>query len=140
MCGDWRGHSDRRFVLRYWHGYLAGMQMKDGTARSRRAPIDIVSHDGPTHLRTMDAQLMSAAGQRLKREPGEPGPTAHHLPRAGRLQAVLVDLHPPAPRVVAFRKGNVDPPVVGARSSLDHGPIAFAHLALFANPPKWRGC
>src|SRR5262245_1814858 len=140
MCGYWRGHGDRRLVLRYWHGYLAGMQVKDGTAGSRCAPVDIVSYDGPTHLRTMDAQLMCAAGQRLKREPCEPGPTAHHLPCAGRRPAVLVDLHPPAPRVVAFRKGNVDSPVVGARSSLDHGPIAFAHLALLEQPAKQRQC
>jgi len=114
--------------------------MKDGTTRSRCAPIDIVSHDGPTHLRTMDAQLMCAAGQRLKRKPGEPGPTAHHFPRARRGQPALVDLHPPAPRVVAFRKGNVDSPAIGARSSLDHGPIAFAHLALLEQPAKQRQC
>src|SRR5262245_45626766 len=140
MRGYRRSHGDRRLVLRYRHSDLAGMQVKGRTASTRWAPIDIVSHDGPTHLRTMDAQLMRAAGQRLKREPGETGRTAHHFPRARRPQTVPVAPPPPTPRTLAFSTGDVDSPVVGARPAFDYGPLAFAHLALLEQPAKQRQC
>src|SRR5262245_16191520 len=114
------------------------MQMKSQPPGARRIALDIVADDRPSHFRTMHAQLVSATGDRLEREPGESRTSPQDRPRAGRRQASLVSLHPPASRFVALGKRDVDLPSCGLRSAFDDGPIAFTDLALLEELAQQR--
>src|SRR5258707_9341502 len=49
---------------------LARMQVEARFAETRTVTINIVADNRPAHGRTMNAQLMGPAGDRLKRQPG----------------------------------------------------------------------
>src|SRR5262245_63962881 len=95
------------------------MQMKSQPPGARCIAVDTVADDRPSHFRTMHAQLVSATGDRLEREPGQSRTSPQDLPCAGRWQARLVSLHPPASRFVALGKRDVDLSFCGLRSALD---------------------
>ena len=82
------GDGDRRLVFRNRNRHLTRMKMQWQAACARRASVDIVADDRPSHLGAMHAQLMRAPGQRLERKPAETGrrdpSLSRCLPRAGR--------------------------------------------------------
>src|SRR5262245_49941919 len=114
------------------------MQMKSQPPGARCIAVDIVADDRPSHFRTMHAQLVSATGDRLEREPGQSQTSPQDLPCAGRWQARLVSLHPPASRFVALGKRDVDLPFFGLRTAFDDSPIAFTDPALLEQLAQQR--
>src|SRR5215471_8496607 len=110
--------------------------MKCWPACARRISVDVVSHDRPSHLGAMHAQLMGTSGYRLECEPGQPGPAAHHLPGAYRRQPPAVCLHPPAARLVALGERNIDAAFVRIGTTFGDRPITFANLALLKKLAK----
>jgi len=134
------GDGDRRLVFRNRYCHLTRMKMQGRTACARRAAIDIVADDWPSHLGAVHAQLMGASGQGLERKPAETGAATHYLPRTRRWQAVRVGFHPPAARLVASRQRNVDAPFVRFGAIIDNRPIAFADLALLEQLTEQSEC
>src|SRR4029077_14200799 len=104
--------------------------MKRRSARARCLAVNAVSDDRPSHLGAVYAQLMSAPGQWLERKPGDARSPAHDLPGACRWQTVAVRLHPRAARVVPLGERDIDTALIRFRSPFDHGPVAFANVAL----------
>src|SRR5260221_4757329 len=102
------------------------MKVQRRPARPRRAAIDIVADNRPSHFGAVDAQLMRTAGQWLEREPRDALSAAHHLPSAGRWKALASRLHPPAAGLVALWQRNIDPGPIGARAASDPGSITIA--------------
>src|SRR5262249_41873524 len=106
------------------------MQMKCRPAGAGRLAVDSVADNWPAHLRTVHAQLMRTTGKRLKGKPGHVETAAHHFPGTRRRQTVAVRLHPPTARIVPLGERNVDAALIGIGPAFDHGPIAFADMAL----------
>src|SRR5215471_15079621 len=125
------------------------MQVQAGASGARRAPVDAVTKDGPSHYGAMDTQLMGAAGVRLEREPTEVlrseafrrevfRRAPQHAPCRSRGLPGRIVLHPPAPRGVLAPERHVDSPLVLRRATLDNGPIGFSDLSGFEQPAQFR--
>src|SRR5438034_2020217 len=123
------------------------MQVQAGSRVPRRASVDAVTNDRPSHGGAMYAQLMRAARERLERKPADAndlglarcriaGRAAHHLPCGdGRLPRGIV-LHPPAARRVLAAEGKFDAALLLCRPAGDHRPISFTDLPVLEQPAE----
>src|SRR5438046_10362357 len=99
------------------------MQMQDRLAEARAVAVDVVADARPARGCRVHAQLMSAAGDRLQRKPGEAVAAAADFPVGDGLLTVRVRLLPPAALDVQPSERHVDAAFIFGRSALDDGPI-----------------
>src|SRR6185437_6955440 len=99
--------------------------MQARLAEARAVAVNIVADNWPALSLRMHAQLMGAACDGLKRQPGEAIATSHHLPVRHRLLPIGVDLLPPAALGVETAERHVDRAFGLGGAPLDDGPIGF---------------
>ena len=136
--------GDGRAIFIERHDDLARMQVQARASGTRRASIDAVSDDGPSHHGAMDAQLMGAAGVRFERKPSDIlrsevfQSAPQHAPGCGGRLTGRIVLHPPAARGVFAPQRHVDAPLVLRWAALDDGPVGLSDPPGFEQPAKFR--
>src|SRR5271154_5283780 len=120
-----RRHTYRFLVLGNGNPDFARMQMQTRLAEARTVSVDIVADNRPALSCRMDAQLVGAASNGFKGEPGEITAASHHFPVGDRRLPFGIDLLPPAAFGIESAKRHVDGALILSRAAFDDGPIGL---------------
>ena len=114
--------------------------MQPRLAEARAIAVNVVADNGPALGRGMHAQLVSAAGHRFHREPGQAVGPAQHLPSGDGRLTVRIRFLPPAALFIQPAERQIDNALVLGGSAFNDSPIGFGNPAMFEQKPKRRRC